>query len=360
MNWKTTTLTIIILNVFNQSLGEIKPTFYVINDEASMPVVVRGKLSSDVLIVFLHGGPGGTALKKIGTRAFNLLEQDFGVAYWDQRGADASQGGTQKKWMNLNQFVEDLDILINQLQFLYPNTSIFLMGHCWGGALATAYLGDKERQTKVAGWINVAGAYNNPLGDSLSVKWVKKYAEQMINKNEDAKYWQGALRWYKKNPTFTSAQLKHYTYVSKSHGYQRIEGDSLGQFPCYTKRDLLLHPFQYAGYYLNYYHTLNNFIISDIDLTQKMRNISLPSLIIWGEMDGLIPVEMAFKAYDALATCPEDKELCIMPNTAHTVFYEQPIQFVGVVKSFINAHIRQQNSPLVCGSDSSLKSVLKK
>jgi len=30
-----------------------------------MPVVVRGNLESGILILFLHGGPGGTSLKKL-------------------------------------------------------------------------------------------------------------------------------------------------------------------------------------------------------------------------------------------------------------------------------------------------------
>lgn len=347
MKTKLIFIVALLLNYHAHLQGKVKPTFYLTNNEARMPVVVRGNLCSNVLIVFLHGGPGGTALKKIGTRAFNSLEKEFGLVYWDQRGADASRGGAQRKWMNLKQFVSDLDMLINYLHFLYPNSSLFLMGHCWGGALATAYLGDYVRQTKIAGWINVAGAYNNPKSDSLSAIRVKNYAKQMIRKKENETYWQYALQWYKKNPTFTSAQLTHYTFVKESFGYQRIEGDSLGQFPCYTMRDLLLRPAQYIGYYLNYYRALNNFIISDIDLTTEMKNIKIPSLIIWGELDGLIPVEMAHHAYRALATIPESKELHILPNTAHTVFYEQPVVFSETVKRFITHHQKAKNQILV-------------
>ena len=80
---------ILTITFYTQSLSVIKPTFCLKNKEASMPVVIRGKVNSDVLILFLHGGPGGTAMKKIGTRAFNGLEEEFGVVYWDQRGASS-------------------------------------------------------------------------------------------------------------------------------------------------------------------------------------------------------------------------------------------------------------------------------
>lgn len=300
-----------------------------------MPVIVRGKVDSRILILFLHGGPGGTAMKKIGTRAFNGLEEDFGVVYWDQRGAEGSQGGNQNKYMNLGQFIEDLDVLIDKIQTLYPTSQVYLMGHCWGGGFGTAYLADTTRQSKITGWIDVAGAHNNPKGDSLSAAWVKNYAKEKIVKGEQVRYWKRAISWYDKNSRFASNALGHYNFVRKSHGYQYAEGDSLGVFPCYTNMDIIRKPFSYAAYYLNYYSTLNKFIISDIDLTPQMKNITLPSLIIWGDKDGLIPVAMASEAYHALGTSGSKKQLVIFENTAHTIYYEQPTRFVIAVKEFV-------------------------
>src|SRR5688572_130134 len=156
---------------FAHSSGRIKPTFVLKKDGAKMPVVVRGNLESGILILFLHGGPGGTSLKKIGTRAFNSLEENYGVVYWEQRGADGSVGGMQKARMNLQQYIDDLDVLVDQLKITYSGSKLYLMGHCWGGGFGVAYLIDPTRQAKIAGWIDVAGAHNNPRGDSLSVEW---------------------------------------------------------------------------------------------------------------------------------------------------------------------------------------------
>jgi pimeloyl-ACP methyl ester carboxylesterase len=346
MKTKISILIITVLNACMQSQGEIKPTFYVIHDEASMPVVVRGKITSNVLILFLHGGPGGTALKKIGTRAFNSLEKEFGLVYWDQRGADGSRGGMVKRYMNLNQFIEDLDRVIDQLKLLYPTSEIFLMGHCWGGGLGTGYLIDEHHQSKVSGWIDIAGAHNNPKGDSLSAQWVKNYANNKIAANQDRRYWKKALNWYESNPSFTSSDLGHYSFVRKAHGYQKIKGDSLGQFPCYTTRDLFIKPHQYISYYTNYYTTLKRFIISDLNLTPQMSRIKIPSLILWGEKDGLIPVDMAIEAYQSLGTSVDKKELHIFLNTGHTIYYEQPVAFTTTVKDFIDRHKSKQSSPL--------------
>ena len=346
MKTKMLMLIIIALNTCTQSQGEVKPSFILRNDEATMPVVVRGNIASHTLVVFLHGGPGGTALKKIGTRTFSKLEEYYGVVYWDQRGGDGASGGTNKKWMNLNQYIEDLDLLVDQLTYRYSASSIFLMGHCWGGGLGIAYLMNTQRQAKIAGWIDVAGAHNNPKGDSLSAEGVKKFAAKMIAGNKNACYWKRALLWYQCNPAFTSDQLMHYTYVRKSNGYQLVEGDSLGLFPCYTKKDLLLHPVRYIRYYANYYNTLTRFVISGINLTSEMHRITLPALIIWGEEDGLIPVAMAKEAYEVLGTNKEDKYLVTFENTAHTVYYEQPVKFVQSVKTFVDQYTRHSNESI--------------
>jgi len=61
--------------------------FYLVNKNAQMPVSVRGNTSSGIFVVFLHGGPGGTALQKIGLPACppsltwkNLMQQSFGTS----------------------------------------------------------------------------------------------------------------------------------------------------------------------------------------------------------------------------------------------------------------------------------------
>jgi proline iminopeptidase len=334
----TSSILISFYLIFGSAEGQ-QPTFWIHNQKAKMPVVVRGNIQSHALIVFLHGGPGGTALKKIGTRAFSKLEEDFGVVYWDQRGADKSRGGAGKALLNLDQFIDDLDALINHLQTLYPMCSVFLMGHCWGSTLATAYLADDERQQKINGWIIVGGAYNNPKGDSLSMVWVKNHARERIAKGVKTRYWKKALKWYAKNPGFSSGQLKHYSFVGKANGYQYVKGDSLGLYPGYTPKDILRNPGQGVAYYLNYYRTLTTFIISEIDLSGQLEKIKIPMLIVWGMEDGIMPVTLALDAFALSGADPEDKFMVLFDQVAHTVFYEHPTQFAHNTGRFIKRYM---------------------
>src|SRR4051812_48419185 len=87
--------------------------FYLVSKGAQMPVSVRGNKSSGVFILFVHGGPGGTAFQKIGLPAFNELEKNYATVFWDQRGSGTSQGNSDDRLLNLHQFVEDLDKVID-------------------------------------------------------------------------------------------------------------------------------------------------------------------------------------------------------------------------------------------------------
>jgi proline iminopeptidase len=311
--------------------------FFLVNKNAEMPVSVRGNKSSGIFILFIHGGPGGTALQKIGLPAFNELEKTYATVFWDQRGSGSSQGNSSDKLLNLNQFVEDLDKLVDLIRYKYNDPEIFLMGHSWGGCLGTAYLTDNTRQNKIRGWIEVDGAHNNPKGDSLSLAWVSAYARNQITLNADTDFWDYVLDWYSDNPNFTSDQLEHYTFVEKANGYiyNPEKNSNKKTFLEYSFNYLFESPADVTTAFTNYNHVIQHFIISAIDLTPQMQKITLPSLIVWGKYDGIIPYPMAQHAFNSLGTIETEKSIFTLPNSAHYGYYEDPELFVEAVKSFI-------------------------
>jgi proline iminopeptidase len=314
--------------------------FFLINRSAKMPVVVRGNKDSGIFILFIHGGPGGTALQKIGLPAFNDLENSYATVFWDQRASGSSQGNSPDELLTLDQYVEDLDKLVDLIGYKYNHPKIFLMGHSWGGCLGTAYLTDAGRQGKIKGWIEVDGAHNNPKGDSLSMDWVKSHAQEQIYLNIEADFWYYVISWYEKNPDFTSNQLEHYAFVDKANGY--IHDPSVKRipstFPAYTTAYVFNSPADVTMQLTNNNHVIKNFIISDIDLTSQMNKITLPSLILWGQFDGVIPVAMASQAFSALGTAAPKKSITIMPNSGHVGFYEEPELFAATVRQFLEQY----------------------
>jgi pimeloyl-ACP methyl ester carboxylesterase len=314
--------------------------FFLINKEAKMPVVVRGNKTTGIFILFVHGGPGGTSLQKIGLPAFNDLEKSYATVFWDQRGSGSSQGNGKNDLLTLPQFVEDLDKLIDLIRFKYNNPEIFLMGHSWGGCLGTAYLSDASRQTKIQGWIEVDGAHNNPKGDSLSLSWITGFAQQQAAQHVESDFWNYVLNWYKKNPNFTSNQLEHYAFLEKADGYVHdpTVPRTPATYPGYPAGYVFNSPADITMALTNENHVISSFLISDIDLTPQMKNITLPSLIVWGQFDGVIPVAMATHAMNSLGTPVFGKRLVVLPNSGHVGFYEEPELFAASVRQFINQY----------------------
>jgi proline iminopeptidase len=314
--------------------------FFLENNDAKMPVLVRGNKDSQIFILFIHGGPGGTALQKVGLPAFNDLENSYATVFWDQRASGSSQGNSAESLLTLSQFVEDLDKLVDLISAKYNSPKLFLMGHSWGGCLGTAYLTDPSRQKKIRGWIEVDGAHDNPQGDDLSLKWVTDYAHAQISKQNEVDFWNYVLDWYKKNPNFTSDQLEHYAFVEKAHGY--VHDPSVKRepatFPGYSFNYVFNSPADVTMALTNYNNVIKHFIVSDIDLTTQMSNIKLPSLIMWGMNDGIIPFPMAGEALNSLGTISSQKSIVPLPNSGHVGFYEEPVLFAESVRAFIEKY----------------------
>ncbi|MCU0326607.1 MAG: alpha/beta hydrolase [Spirosomaceae bacterium] len=64
----------------------------------------------------------------------------------------------------------------------------------------------------------------------------------------------------------------------------------------------------------------------------QIKNIQIPTLILWGAEDGLIPTDVAQKFHEDL---PKDT-LVIFPNLGHTPMEEDPTTTVNEVKKFLN------------------------
>ena len=85
-------------------------------------------------MLFLHGGPG-TANISFARKSQRLIEQDFTVVNWDQRGAGRSYSrhlGPED--MTIDRFVTDAEELVEVLERRFAQEKIFLVGHSWGSS----------------------------------------------------------------------------------------------------------------------------------------------------------------------------------------------------------------------------------
>jgi proline-specific peptidase len=88
-------------------------------------------------LVMLHGGPGG---RSCGFSVLAGLAADRPVIIYDQLGSGRSERPPHTSLWRTERFVEELAALRRELSL----DRIHLLGHSWGGALATEYLLTKK------------------------------------------------------------------------------------------------------------------------------------------------------------------------------------------------------------------------
>ncbi len=165
---------------------------------ARMPLWVKGNADTGIMLLFLHGGPGGNAIEKHLSGGFRRLEQEFAIVYWDQRASGNSTGTPADAVATVDDCVDDLRQVVRLCQQQYRPKALFLMGHSAGGELGTRYLIDAAGEGQVAGWIEVDGAHNEPLCWKLSIAWLKERAEQRIDRGgnqEERQIWDEAREY---------------------------------------------------------------------------------------------------------------------------------------------------------------------
>jgi len=97
-------------------------------------ILIRGNSVDKPLLLKLHGGPGQAEMATV--RFNRLLEKDFIVVEWDQRGAGKSaQAIDPERAMNIAQLVEDTHDLTELLLKRFHQKNLILVGSSWGSVI---------------------------------------------------------------------------------------------------------------------------------------------------------------------------------------------------------------------------------
>ena len=136
------------------------------------------------VLLFVHGGPGMPEYFLDRTHPTGL-EQDFVVAWWEQRGAGMSYGaGLDDATMTTDQLIDDVIAVADYLRTRFHQDRIYLMAHSWGSFIGIqaaarapdrflAYLGQgqvsQQRDAETLAYERALVAYAE-AGDQATVK----------------------------------------------------------------------------------------------------------------------------------------------------------------------------------------------
>lgn len=98
-------------------------------------ITIKGRNPSLPLLLFLHGGPGGSVMN-YADNFTNRLQEHFLVVQWDQRetGRTLEMNASPTR-LSLTLFQNDTHELISFLLKRFGKEKLYLAGHSWGTAL---------------------------------------------------------------------------------------------------------------------------------------------------------------------------------------------------------------------------------
>lgn len=336
---KTAIAVLVMLSIFSCSKDEIdlsnlNEIIYVRHRQADMPAYIHGNGAEKVFLIYLHGGPGGTGLEARINTMVTEVEANNAVVYFDQRGSGNAQGNYSEEDLSVDAMAEDVLALVKVLQSRYgDDAKFFLMGASWGGTLGPATL--LKDQTPFLGWIDVAGSHSPKDSFNEYQISLQEKANEQIALGNSVSYWEGVLELLQTiGPSYSDEDFSKLN--NKAHESEKtLVADMVINEPQYIDAD---------GERLNIpvRNNLQTLIIlakkkglfRDVSFTDRLGEITIPSLILWGKHDLVVPTKFAQEAFDHLGS--SHKELVIFERTGHSPLESEPAPFAEKVITFIN------------------------
>ena len=316
---------------------------YLLVEEAYLPIRVRGNTASGKILLFVQGGPGGSAIDfaEIDYPEWgNTLEAEYAVAYYDQRGTGNGQGTYDAESISFAQYIEDIDQIVRFLAEKYPGTELYLMGHSFGGYLTMRYMLDRGDDSPVAKYINLNGTASSDADPERWVfrrDWLLTIARERIAANDESNYWTEVETYLLDHPVLdTLDEWRFWNQTVEEKIYPNYED------PPITAGDavdvLFTSPYNFFNTYLGYGHLdeVEQRLFDEwkaFRLVERLDEITGPLLILTGRYDDGTPPEEVQFIFDEISSI--DKEMVVLPEAGHYSFYHQPELFMEAIRDWV-------------------------
>ncbi len=314
--------------------------FYLRNNNAEMPVFVKGNTASKTFIIWISGGPGSsTFAHKYGDyKIMELMEEKYGNVYWDQRCAGSSTGTFDPDDLTLDQYVEDLEKLVYLIKDLYGNDiQIILEGHSFGGTLGLAYLSKGNNQDQVDGFICNGGPYNFPQLKQDSKNMMIELANRQISYNNKVSDWENIIDELYEIDEFADDTWLELNEVSHKTNPLLTDVDSVNSFSFNWLDSKLVFGAPSVEFAIkNKTLSMNeNFIeeLENTDLSLDIANITIPVIFVSGKYDVVVPPNHLHDAMNIISS--PVKEHLILERSHHFTCFTEPHVYEQHVSEFI-------------------------
>jgi pimeloyl-ACP methyl ester carboxylesterase len=298
-------------------------------------VMIRGENIDNPPLILLHGGPG---MSETGFfRAFNsVLEKSFTVVYWDQRGTGKSfNRAIPRSSMTVEQFIADLDELIDAVCRRLGKKKVVIFGHSWGSALGVLYAA--RFPNKVAAYVGCEQIGDSQAGESASYAFALSEAQRRRNRKAERE-----LRAMGPPPYSGDSLFKERTWLARFDGQMRPSamwklGRAILRVPEASIWDLpnLLRGFRFSI-------DVMWPEVSQLNLRDLVPSLQMPVFFFVSRRDHWVPPETSVAYFDALST--PSKQLVWFEESGHEPFVDEPAKFNATMVEIVRPVVTQEPS----------------
>jgi pimeloyl-ACP methyl ester carboxylesterase len=306
-------------------------------------IEIRGEDRGNPVILFVHGGPGGSTLPI--SSGWRPWEKSFTVVQWDQRGAGRTfrvSGSSIAATMTLAQMTQDGIEVAEYLRTHLGKDRIVLVGHSWGSFLGIHIV--KQRPDLFYAFVGTGqliGKQSFEKQFELAVTRLKALA-QAANNVEASK----ELASVSVSPDFSKTPCDYVRFTSTA--YSTAECDivrkwakalSLPSIADFELRGPVLPLFMPDFSLLDWYYWWRGMSFSATQLRRRSGpmiqsdlgslgfDFSIPLFFFEGTDDLMTPVEPAH-AYFEQIKAPQ-KQFVLFEGGDHFVPFDRPDEFLA-------------------------------
>lgn len=289
-------------------------------------VLIRGESVANPPLILLHGGPGLS--ETVLFRCFNApLEKSFTVVYWDQRGAGKSFDRTiPPSSMTVEQFVADLDELVDAVCRRVGKRKVAIFGHSWGSALGVLYAA--RFPDKVAAYVGSGQIGDAAAGEAASYSFALAEAGRRGKRTLVKK-----LRSIGPPPHGAEKLFAQRMTLSRLEGGTRPKALwKLGRALLVGRETSILDlPSTMRGFRFSLGAMWTE--ASRLNLTELVPALQMPAFFFLGRNDHWVPSEISVRYIDALAA--PSKRLVWFEDSGHEPFVDEPAKFNALMAELV-------------------------
>jgi len=277
----------------------------------------------DKPLIFLHGGPGYNSVGFEATTAQKLSENGFYVIAYDRRGEGRSPDKNAK--FTFEETFDNLNTIYEQ----YNLTSATLLGHSFGGIIATLYAEKYPEKTKaiflISSPISMQAMFSTIIASSKEI-YIQRNDSVQLN------YIQMLENMDKNSIEYSSYCFRH----AMQNGFYFPNEPTKEAMNIYNtfRTDTLLIKYGSQMTYEAPMGFLENEKYTSLNLSTHVRQVlaeNIPVLGLYGKDDGLFSKTQISHIESLLGK----ENIAYLDHCSHNLFIDQQTAFINVIKEWI-------------------------